>query len=350
MKSRNINLDLIRCLAIFCVISIHFLLNTGFYFIKMNSFLAYVLLFFRTFFMICVPLFILLTGYLMNQKKLSKKYYLGIVKVLFIFVCAKVVYLLVDGFYFHEIESFLIFLQHIFSYSSTVYNDYSWYVNMYIGLFLLIPFLNLIYNNLENKKQKQILIITLFFLTSISTLNIKQIMFFPDWWGYVLYPLTYYFMGAYIKEFGFKLKTKYSLLILFLTNLVSSLCFFWVCYNKVFEWRAYSDYRGPGTFIISICIFGILLNLDLSKLSQKLKGMVIKVSELSFGMYLFSFIVDKVLYPKFNSMVPNVMDRPIYYFLIVPIVFLLSLILSLIFNTIYNKFIQPKIKKLSNKD
>ena len=123
MKSRNINLDLIRCLAIFCVISIHFLLNTGFYFIKMNSFLAYVLLFFRTFFMICVPLFILLTGYLMNQKKLSKKYYLGIVKVLFIFVCAKVVYLLVDGFYFHEIESFLIFLQHIFSYSSTVYND-----------------------------------------------------------------------------------------------------------------------------------------------------------------------------------------------------------------------------------
>lgn len=30
-KSRNINLDLIRCLAVFSVISVHFFLNTGFY-------------------------------------------------------------------------------------------------------------------------------------------------------------------------------------------------------------------------------------------------------------------------------------------------------------------------------
>lgn len=31
MKQRNINLDLIRCLAVFFVISVHFCLNSGFY-------------------------------------------------------------------------------------------------------------------------------------------------------------------------------------------------------------------------------------------------------------------------------------------------------------------------------
>ena len=31
--------------------------------------------------------------------------------------------------------------------------QYAWYVEMYIGLFLLIPFLNLIYNNLKSQRQ-----------------------------------------------------------------------------------------------------------------------------------------------------------------------------------------------------
>lgn len=78
MKKRNINIDLIKSIAVFSVISVHFFLNVGLYEIIINSSNMYIAIFFRTLFMICVPLFIITTGYLMKDKTLSKKYYLGI--------------------------------------------------------------------------------------------------------------------------------------------------------------------------------------------------------------------------------------------------------------------------------
>ena len=79
-KERNINLDLIRTVAVISVISVHFFLNSGFYSLPLLGKTMYISTVFRTLFMICVPLFLLLTGYLMNKKELSKKYYGGIKK------------------------------------------------------------------------------------------------------------------------------------------------------------------------------------------------------------------------------------------------------------------------------
>ena len=295
--------------------------------------------------MICVPLFLLLTGYLMNKKILSKKYYLGIIRVIFVFFIAKLVYLIIDKFYFNEIDSFLTILRHIFSYSGSYYNDYSWYVNMYIGLFLLIPFLNLIYNNLINKRQKQILVMTLFLLTSLSTLKIKGLTIFPDWWG-GFYPLTYYFIGAYIREYGFKIKKFHTSLLLFSILLFSTIFYIVLSYNKNFVTRPFTEYGGPGTFIIAILVFGLLLNINVSKFPKLSNKFIVKVSEVSFGMYLFSYIIDKIVYKKFNSCILNVNDRFIYYFLIVPLIFFVAFILALIVNFIYNKFIKPKVAEL----
>ena len=75
MKKRNINIDLIKCIAVFSVISVHFFLNTNFYNTPVVGNKMYIAVFFRTLFMICVPLFIITTGYLMKNKELNKKYY-----------------------------------------------------------------------------------------------------------------------------------------------------------------------------------------------------------------------------------------------------------------------------------
>lgn len=61
-------------------------------------------------------------------------------------------------------------------------SNYSWYIEMYIGLFLLAPFLNLAYGKLKNKKQKQVLLVTAVFLTIIPSLfNIFNFGSL-DWW------------------------------------------------------------------------------------------------------------------------------------------------------------------------
>lgn len=82
LAERNTNLDVIRCIAVFEVLSIHFFLNNGFYSTIVNSFEMYKQIFFRTFFMSCVPLFMILTGYLMSNKTLSLKYYFKISKII----------------------------------------------------------------------------------------------------------------------------------------------------------------------------------------------------------------------------------------------------------------------------
>lgn len=84
MKKRNINIDLIKCIAVFSVISVHFFLNTDFYSRTIINTNMYIAVLFRTLFMICVPLFIISTGYLMKNKTLNKKYYLGISPLYFL--------------------------------------------------------------------------------------------------------------------------------------------------------------------------------------------------------------------------------------------------------------------------
>ena len=74
-KQRNINIDLIKCIAVISVISVHFFWNTGYYTEPMLGKRMLFMTFMRTSFMVCVPLFLIITGYLMCGKKLSAKYF-----------------------------------------------------------------------------------------------------------------------------------------------------------------------------------------------------------------------------------------------------------------------------------
>ena len=67
MKKRDIGLDLTRIVAFVSVVSIHFFLNSGYYDAPVVGKRMYIMTLGRTFFGICVPLFMLLSGYLMTQ-------------------------------------------------------------------------------------------------------------------------------------------------------------------------------------------------------------------------------------------------------------------------------------------
>ena len=86
MKKRNIQIDIIKTLAVFLVILVHFYLKNGFYDLDYNSKIMKISLLLRNFGMVCVPLFIMTTGYLLRDKEYSKKYFKGILKVYLIAV------------------------------------------------------------------------------------------------------------------------------------------------------------------------------------------------------------------------------------------------------------------------
>ena len=69
---RNPAMDIIRILAFFFVVSIHFFLNNDFYLTPVKGERMFIMTIMRSCFIICVPLFITLSGYLLRKKQLEK--------------------------------------------------------------------------------------------------------------------------------------------------------------------------------------------------------------------------------------------------------------------------------------
>ena len=132
-------------------------------------------------------------------------------------------------------------------------------------------------------------------------------------------------------------------------TLSSSFVYLTLSSDKLFIAREFNDYRGPINFVISILVFVLLLNIKFKNNNGIFKKFILKTSELSFGMYLFSYIIDKVVHDKFNSIVLNINDRFLYGIVIIPIIFILSFILSFIFDFLYSKFIHNIIVNKLNK-
>jgi len=151
-RIRNINIDIIKCLAVFFVLCVHFFLNNNFYQTTVTCPRMLIMVGMRTAFMTCVPLFLIVSGFLLWQKELSIKYYYGLKKIIFPYliltvITAGVKILLQQYGIFTDINMTLSgFLNGLFEFNLI---DYAWYVEMYIGLFLIIPFINKTLNNIR---------------------------------------------------------------------------------------------------------------------------------------------------------------------------------------------------------
>lgn len=358
LQSRNAAMDIIRIVAAFTVLSVHFFLHNGFYSQTVEGAPMYIMVLMRTLFSVCVPLFMILTGYLMSHKTLSRKYYSGISKTLIIFVLATLACMIFKTIHDNEPFTLKSFILGTLDFTGA---NYSWYIEMYIGLFLLIPFLNLAYNKLKNKRQKQILVLTLVFLTIIPTVfNIFNFdnpawwsdpktsdtfsKLIPSWWMGI-YPITYYFTGCYIREYGIKLKTRSMLVLFLLAILIFGTFNYYRSYGTTFKSGTYVYWYGFEPYVLSVLLFVLLSRIKTENMNEKVKFVLWKVSDLALGIYLISYIFDMLVYPVLNAKINPMTDRLPFYFVAVPIVFVCSMLASAIMN-IVAKYIQILFKKL----
>lgn len=358
LQSRNASMDIIRIVAAFTVLSVHFFLHNGFYGNIVQGVPMYIMVLMRTLFSVCVPLFMILTGYLMSHKTLSRKYYSGISKTLIVFVLATLACMIFKAVHDNEPLSLKSFILGTLDFTGA---NYSWYIEMYIGLFLLVPFLNLAYNKLKNKRQKQVLVLTLVFLTIIPTLfNIFNFdnpawwsdpkssdtfaKLVPSWWmGF--YPIAYYFTGCYIREYGIKLKTRSMLVLFLLAILIFGTFNFYRSYGTTFKSGIYVYWYGFEPYVLSVLLFVLLSRIKTDNMNEKVKFVLWKVSDLALGIYLISYIFDMLVYPVLNEKITTMTDRLPFYFVTVPIVFICSMLASAVMN-IAAKYIQIFFNKL----
>lgn len=324
---RSINMDIIRIFAFMFVPGVHFFLHNGFYSQTVDNPRMVIMTFMRNLFLLCIPLFLMLTGYLQGNKKMeiSGKYYLKIFK----FVIPYLIIMTLDLIYIVYALGWEYGVKEII-HNYTSFTHYSWYVEMYLGLFLLIPFLNLIWQNLKNKKQEKILVLTMFILMiAPSIFNYYQFdaenilactnddywSIFPNWWAGV-YPLAYYFTGAYLaknKE-DFKLKPVFYFLIFLGTWAFFGGYTILRCWGGKASVHSWLNYNSWGIFFMGVTFFLFVSSIRFKSVPKFVAKALAKLSDLTFGAYLASWMLDQWFYPNvLNKKVPVMEDR-LYWF------------------------------------
>ena len=341
LTKRNVGADVIRSLAFFSVVCVHFFLNNGFYQNTVAGERMFVMTLMRSFFIICVPLFMMLSGFLMRQKALLGGYYKKLSKTLLTYVLAGVFCILYAVLVQEKTYTLGAVVRSFFAFEAA---PYAWYIEMYVGLFLLVPFLNVLWNNLPSRRAKQTLLLVLVILTALPALfNAHDPFHFswlskpsemgtpfrllPDWWTGI-YPLTYYFIGCYLSEYGFRMNRLLNAALILVTVLVSGAYAFWRSIGTTFVWGKWCDYLSIFNVVLTTLVFVFFLNLDYSRLPRAGLWLLRKISALSLGAYLLSWIFDQAFYPILVARVPQMTDRLEYFFLIVPAVAVSSLLLS----------------------
>ena len=341
-SKRIIGPDIVRFLAILFVISVHFFLNNGFYSKEITSVGDFFLILFRELFFTCVPLFLILTGYLNGHQKFNKNYVYKILKILISYFLIAIICVLVKIFYMDLDISKTELIASFFDFSAA---PYAWYVEMYIGLFFLIPFLNILYDYIKTKKGKKSLIGVLILLTALPpTLNSFMyngllIAILPDYWV-AFYPVLYYFIGRYLKEYSLNISLLKKIFFLITILLVQSMFEFILSYNSVFNYNVFNSYGNIFTVIIASLIVEIFIDKDIkNKISKKIISFVALVS---FEMYLISYVFDKIFY---KNLVPveHFYDNIINYFICAVPVFICSIFSAAIIYKI-SDFLSKKLR------
>ena len=221
-SQRICGLDLIRVCAIFFVIAGHFFsLNTNFRNVPFIGYSMFVQSIMMTIFSLGVPLFIMLTGYLNINKTPTKKYYTGMIRVLVAYIIFSIATIAFRKFYLGENLSLVQWTLKIFNYSAI---PYAWYIEMWIGLALLSPFLNYLWKAIPSLKKKLLLIASLFVMTSLPDLCNRYGMYiFPAYFAKACYPLMFYFIGTFIREYQPIIKTRIGLLVVLTTASITPL-------------------------------------------------------------------------------------------------------------------------------
>lgn len=323
--TRNASLDIIRAIAVYMVLCVHSIIFGGFMLEPISGLGGVAMTGFWVLSSCCVPLFLMLSGFLMNRKKFSVDYYL---KYLYIFIpyfvisCISLAY---KACYLHEEMSLRIFASHIMSFYGC---EYAWYLMMYTGLYMLIPFLNSMYHSLESKRQKQLLIIFFAALSHLPSLLNSYLYFYYVWFTR-LYPFTFYFIGCYFSEYRPKYSAgKYLACILAFFAVFSVYDVFYIDGNPdklpAFQYEHYQ------VLMLSVLVFCWGLKLNVEKIPKLFIKTTKTIAEFSFYVFLISGVTDNLVYKFAPEILPYFFEWDIYS----PFTPLVSLAMSMLLSVL----------------
>lgn len=296
IDKRNISFDIIRIVSIILVLFTH----TGSkIYTKINNENMYY--FFSMWLdvsrIICVPLFLMISGALLLEKKESM-FQIFRKRIVRMF-CVLFVFSVIQYFYAYSNHSIPVIGLRDFAlrfYTNTIRGQL-WFLYIYLAFLLMFPFLQGI-AKIMNIKLAVYLIILSTFADFLIIYNNKHYAFIFSYIHYVtcysfLFPLLGYGIYRYTKDN--LLSKKYTLLILgiFLITTVCQVVLVYYEHKLKGEYSEFWLWRFNG--LAASCIFIVLINRSLFyKLPLIIKRIIVQVSSCVFGIYLCENILYSV--------------------------------------------------------
>lgn len=284
---REPGIDLIRCLGLFFVNGIHFFLKNGYYSEPQVGAVMWAADSFRWLFFSCNGLFLLLTGYLKSTKPFSKDYYKSLLPILTGYLLTCLITYPIRHFGLGETLSLFEWVGNFFTFS-----NYAWYLEMYIGLLLFSPVINLALSQIKEEKALLGLAGVMVFLTALP--SITTINLIPDAWT-SMYPVTFYVIGAVIRRVRPSVKvwqglalTAVTVMFMALVSLIST--------DKVFSKGFTQGNGGFWNTLVATLVFLTFYRVEFPAAFGKL------LSQMSQGVlegYLLSIVLDRSMYAAF---------------------------------------------------
>lgn len=357
--TRDWRLDLVRSLALVEVISVHFLLNGGFYTVPILGKRVVIMMVIRSISIACVPLFMLLTGYLVRNASYSMSYLIKLFRVLAIYVLASIVCHIYKTLTSNSTLSLSNLILGILSFKAA---PYSWYVEMYVGLFLLSPLLCAAWEGLSTRRSRSIAILAIIFvsfLPSITNVYCFESLswwatpsasagyskLIPEWWQQI-YPIGYFFIGRWMAEYGLPLNVRNTVALLAASLLLLTAYSLWRCWGVQYIWGQWGSYSSP--LVAAVAVLQMWIIIQLPVMEVPFTRILEQVSKLSFGAYLVSWVYDATFYPILERAVPVAALRLEWFPVIVVACLLCSLITSWLIDC-FHRFILASAKASCNR-
>lgn len=289
IETRQSNIELLRIVLMILVIAHHYVVNSG----VMECFTygtlsanMYYLQCFGAFGKIAINCFVLITGYFMINSKWSlKKWLMLYLEVKFYTLLIYLIFVAsgYQSFNYHEC------LETVFS---TLFGVGKVYAETFLALYLLIPFINILVNNMGKKQYLMLLGLLFVLLTIIPTFSvfISVLRTSNDTWNYLIWMVFLYLIGAFIRKNEHFLDNRFTkkLTLLFLAvNLI--LIFGWIALYDV--WASKHDITNGYWFInnankllaltCAVAIFYVFKNIRI-----KHSRFINTVSATTFGVFL----------------------------------------------------------------
>ena len=285
VKERHVGLDILRIVSMIMIVTLHYLGKGGFLWeTEPYTPLYYLVYGIEALCLVSVNAYVLISSYfLVESNEVRKKKLLKLYATVWFynFIISVLLYKLDVPFSKMEI------IYSIFPFFTKRY----WYVNAYILLYLLHPYLNKLVQSI-NKRELQRLLITLlaFFCVAQSVFPVLE-WTYDETQGYgIIWFVVLYLVAVYIKQYGGVLNKArwYQLLLVWCGASGACVCskiILSVVLDSAGRGSVYTDiwytYNSLPVLLGSICIFIFFTKIELK--SEKVKVVVTKVGGATLG-------------------------------------------------------------------